>query len=385
MRGSLDRLISNTIAVVLFLILVASNGASAVEPSLASQTAKTDNSRPGDRPTSLAAASPPRSFKLNAGITQEYVLGPGDVMSVTDLSSEEDKMTTSMSPVLPDGTAVIHYAGVVNAAGMSLREMNALVNDKAKKWFVNPQLIVNLAHQRSTQVYLLGDVNHPGLYSPETASASDASSEGGDKASMVPVPKAVFTLSAALEMSGGLKDTADIRHIHVTRLHPKQVIDIDLWKLMLDGDVTEDIVLQPGDVVYVPKGGSDFNPMDFGKIVGHVQKVRVMGAVKAPGLLQMSGNDDLLDVIAKAGGFTDTAKDRYVFLARTNRDGSIMSEKVDIKNAINNPQALGRVKVHPGDVIIVKNSITKSAAKTMGRILPQMFMSAAMSVMLAKH
>lgn len=386
MRGSVKR----HFEVSFLLWLVVSNAlvpciANSSAPSLGGAlTPKADNSVVHPTPIASAPTGAPKAFKLNVGITQEYVLGPGDVMSVTDLSSEEDKLTSSMSPVLPDGTAVIHYAGVIKAAGMSLREVNDLVNDRAKKWFVNPQIVVNLAHQRATQVYLLGDVNHPGLYSPDSASDNaSAEASSGEKAAPPP-PKSVFTISAALEIAGGLKDTADIRHIHVTRLHPKQVIDIDLWKLMLDGDISEDIVLQPGDVIYVPKGGTDFDPNEFGKVVGRVQKVRVMGAVRNPGLMTMSGSDDMLDVIAKAGGFTDTASAKYVFLTRTNRDGSIVQEKVDMKKAINNPQALGRVKVHPGDIVIVKNSMTKTVARTTGRILPQMLMSAAMSMFLLK-
>ncbi len=350
----------------------------------------------------VAAASPmaspqfkggtPKTFKLNAGITQEYVLGPGDVMSVTDLSSEDDKpASTVLAPVLPDGTAVINYCGVIEAAGLSLREINGLVNEKAKKWFVHPEIIINLAKQRATQVYMLGEVQHPGLYTPDggNKSGTDATADmggGGEGKSSAPVSAAassIFTVSSALEMAGGLKETADIRHIHVTRLHPKQVLDVDLWKLMLDGDVSEDLVLQPGDVVYVPKGGAEFNSADFGKVVSNSNKVRVMGAFKAPGLVQMSGDDDILSVIAKAGGLTEDAKSGYVFLARTSRDGSVKTEKVPIgTKAMSNPESRARVKVRPGDIIVAKTSLTKKAVATTGRMLPQMFMQAAMMMML---
>lgn len=357
-------------------------------PDLKEQTPKADFQKIAARPR---VAVPPKTFKLNAGVTQEYVLGPGDVMSITDLSSDDDKpASTVMAPVLPDGTAVINYCGVIEAAGLSLREINGLVNEKAKKWFVNPEIVVNLARQRSTQVYMLGEVTHPGLYSPDATdrSSTDASSDmgggggGEDKSTKVEGQKSIFTVSTALELAGGLKDTADIRHIHVTRLHPRQVIDVDLWKLMLDGDVTEDLVLQPGDVVYVPKGGAEFNSADFGKVVSNSNKVRVLGAVKSPGLFVMSGDDDILSVLAKAGGFADTAKDGFVLLARTNRDGSVQTEKVDIKHAMKNPEARARAKVRPGDVIMVKTSMTKQVTSATGRILPQMLMQAGMMMML---
>lgn len=356
----------------------------AAKPQLQEETPKADTQQIAARPS----IPHPKSFKLNAGITQEYVLGPGDVMSITDLSSDDDKGSTVLAPVLPDGTAVINYAGVIEAAGLSLREINALVNERARKWFVNPEIIVNLARQRATQVYLLGELAHPGLYSPGGSGGGEEASSGGggsgEGKSQGPstASSSIFTVSAALEMAGGLKDTADIRHIHVTRLHPKQVIDIDLWKLMLDGDVSEDLVLQPGDVIYVPKGGSDFNTNDFGKVVANGHKVRIMGAVKTPGLFLMEGDDDILSAIAKAGGFTETAKDKFIILARTNRDGSVKTEKVNMKGAIKNPESQARVKVHAGDVIIVKDSNAKKALKYTARVLPQMLMNLGMSTMM---
>jgi polysaccharide biosynthesis/export protein len=384
MAGLLDKFTRGSIAIV--LIGIGANAALAAEPSFKEQTPTADTRRIASTPP--RAAVPQKAFKLNAGITQEYVLGPGDVMSITDLSSDDEKGSTVTAPVLPDGTAVINYAGVIEAAGLSLRQINELVNEKAKKWFVNPDIIVNLARQRPNQVYLLGEVIHPGLYTPGGGAggggaASGGGEEKGGEGAPTAAPSGIFTVSAALEQAGGLKETADIRHLHVTRLHPKQVIDVDLWKLMLDGDVSEDLVLQPGDVIYVPKGGSEFNTNDFGKVVANSHKIRVMGAVKSPGLLLMSGDDDILSVIAKAGGFTDTAVDKYILLARTNRDGSVSTEKVDMKwkHAIKN-ESQARVKVKSGDVIMVKESNARKVAKYAGRVIPQTILQGGMQMMM---
>jgi len=333
-----------------------------------------------------------RTFKLNAGVSQEYVLGPGDVLSITDLSSEEEHGTVTMAPVLPDGTAVISYSGVVKAAGMSLREINELVNARASKFFVHPQLMLNLAKQRATQVYLLGDVTHPGLYAPdgggggggegggETGGSSGAGDSGGG--AKMPAAGAIFTISGALQLGGGFKESADIRHIHVTRQHPKQVIDVDLWKLMFDGDVTEDLVLQTGDVVFVPKGGSAFNSYEFGKLAASSTKVRVFGAVKSPGLFVMTSDDDLVSVLAKAGGFTQTAKTKSITVARTNRDGTVTTEKIRVKDAIKGGTAMARIRVHPGDVVTVQNSMLKASVFGMARMVPQMLMYGVMYGML---
>jgi polysaccharide export outer membrane protein len=278
---------------------------------------------------------------------------------------------------------------------MSLREINELVNERAKKYFVHPQLMINLAKQRPTQVYLLGDVLKPGLYCPDGGGKDDvdistgggggelsgSSTEGGGAAKL-PATGTIFTLSSALQLAGGLKESADIRHIHVTRQHPKQVLDVDLWKLMLDGDVTEDLVLQPGDVVFVPKGGTEFNTSDFGKVVAGGSKVRIIGAVKSPGLYMMSADDDLVSVLAKAGGFTNTAKTKSISVSRVNRDGTTSTEKINVKGAMKGAVATGRLRVHPGEVIVVDNSMAKTIGYGAARIMPQMLMSGVMSILM---
>jgi polysaccharide biosynthesis/export protein len=357
-----------------------------VAPQLKAQSASLDTSTPTRAPVTTPEA---KLYKIHAGVSDEYILGPGDVLSVTDMT--EDKPSTSISPILPDGTAVTSYTGVIQAAGLSLRQINNLVNEEAKKWYVSPMIVLNLAKQRATQIYLLGEVVHPGLYStgsdaapmPASDSASESGEDGekgsgGGSGAGGAGAGPTLSLTGALQLAGGVKETADVRHLRVTRLAPRQTFQVDLWKLMLDGDVSEDIVLQPGDVVYVPKGGADFNPSDFGMLVNVAPKVRVIGAVKTPGLLAMSPDDDLISVISKAGGFQDYASTRYVLLARTSRDGTVTTEKVEFKKGLKDGHSQLRGKIHSGDIIIVKRSATKTVAITLGKQIPSMVMMGAM-------
>lgn len=354
-----------------------------------------DTSPPSPAPE--ANTAPQRLIKLHAGVSDEYILGPGDVLSITDTT--EDKPATATAPILPDGTVVISYTGVIKAAGRSLREMNDIVNEEAKKWYVNPQIMVNLAKQRPVQIYLLGELVHPGLYSAgggqgagEGASSSkdsaDSSSGSGDEPTHDALGSMVgsntLTVAAAIQMAGGLKESADVRHLRVSRLAPKTTFQVDLWKLMIDGDVSEDIVLQPGDVVYVPKGGTDFPVNDIGMLVNNRPKVRVIGAAKQPGLLAMAPDDDLLSALAKAGGFEEFANKKTVWLMRTNRDGTVSTEKVNMSKAYKDANSPARQKVHPGDVILVKRSPTRTAGIVTARVLPNVLSSAILSIFISR-
>lgn len=295
-----------------------------------------------------------------------YVLGPGDVLYLKDLKNSNSSQIIS---VYPDGTVITEYTGVIQAAGKTVWELTDFVNEAAKKWYADPQFTVSLAKQRPIQVYLLGEVVHPGLYTIGERSGADASDSAAEKGAQNRAGRETsFTLSRVLQMAGGLKETADVRHLRVTRIAPKQTFQIDTWKLMLDGDVSEDMTLRPGDVVYVPKGGADDKTSDSGPLVNNKPKVRVLGSVKSPGLLSMSPDDDLLSAIAKAGGFAPDALTNYVFLARTNRDGTVSTDKVSIKEGYIDGHSRARQKIHPGDIIIVKRSTSpKSSNVQFGR------------------
>jgi polysaccharide export outer membrane protein len=347
-----------------------------------------DNSKPSASATPPAAPAQTRVFKIGAGVSQEYILGPGDVLAITDTS--EDKAAVQTVPILPDGTAVTSYTGVIEAAGMTLRLMNALVNQQASKWYVNPHLMVNLAKQRPMQVYLLGEVSHPGLYTAGSDSgmtapqggnddASDGDQSGGGGMAGLSAGGSAMTLTGALQLSGGLKETADVRNVRVTRQAPKQVFQIDLWKLMIDGDVSEDISLQPGDVIYVPKGGAEFDNASLGRTAHQTEKVRMFGAFKNPGLISMDSSDDILSAIAKAGGFAPAAITKYVLLARINRDGTITTEKVPYDKGLKDSHSQLRTKLHAGDLIIAKTSGAKTAFQQTGKYVPQMLMMGAMA------
>ncbi len=279
----------------------------------------------------------PSAFAAAAQLSVDYLVGPGDILAITDNDGNVTK-----APVLPDGTAVIGYEGVIEAAGKSIEEISKLVNESAKKWFVSPHIIVSLDRARLTQVYLLGEVTHPELY-PATMVTEESENAGTST-------KKSLTISDALEMGGGLKVDADIKHIHVTRLHPKQIIDVDLWKLIFDGDVKQDLVLMPGDVVYVPKKGTEFSTNDFGKVIDHQDKVRVMGAVKHPGLFPIQDDGEKLStIIMKAGGLANAASS--IIVSNMKEDGSIGNRRINAKSLVTPDTEL----VKPGDIVVVKS------------------------------
>lgn len=258
-------------------------------------------------------------------------------------------------PVLPDGTVMIHPIGQIQAAGLTMEQINKLVNDKASKYIIKPDITISIYKTRPSMVYVLGEVVNPGLYTNE-ASTTD------EKASTAVAQSAAVTVTSALQRAGGLKETADVRQIRVTRLSNKEPKVVNLWSLLVEGDTTQDIGIQSGDVIYVPRGGSDYNPDALGLAANQHRRVRIWGAVNLPGLLDMHPDDDIYSVIARAGGFTRTAVTRWVLLSRLNRDGTVISRKISVKRGLHDSFAIAREHIKPGDVIVVADSMPKRAA-----------------------
>ncbi len=82
-----------------------------------------------------------------------------------------------------------------------------------------------------------------------------------------------------------------MRHIQLKR-GSKVVTDFDLYDLLLNGDKSKDVLLQPEDVIYVAPVGPE---------------VAVGGQVNVPAIYELKGNTDLAEALRLAGGLSTTA------------------------------------------------------------------------------
>ena len=133
----------------------------------------------------------------------------------------------------------------------------------------NFELTVDLGEIHSIQVYIAGMARQPGEY---TVSA-------------------LSTLVDAVFSSGGPSSSGSMRHIQLKR-DGKILTDFDLYELLVKGDKTGDMQLQPGDVLYIPPPGP---------------QVALFGSVREPGIYELRGEETLGDLLDAAGGRTAMA------------------------------------------------------------------------------
>jgi protein involved in polysaccharide export with SLBB domain len=223
-------------------------------------------------------------------VTSDYTIGPGDelLIRIWGQVSFNNRLTVDRT-----GSIYLPQVGAVHVAGLSYGELESHLRSEVGRVFRNFELTVNLGQLRSIQVFVVGQVRHPGNYTVSSFS----------------------TLINAIFAAGGLQARGSFRHILLKR-QGKTVSDFDFYDLLLQGDKTRDSRLQSGDVIFVPPVGP---------------QIGVAGSVRNPAIYELRGATSLDQILQMAGGLSTTASSSRLSLERIDehRDRQVMLLTLD--------------------------------------------------------
>ena len=210
-------------------------------------------------------------------------------------------------------------------------------------------------------VNIVGEVYRPGPHTiiPGSADVREAGTLGDSRSTTTELP----TVTQAIQTAGGIRPRADVRKIQVIR-RPRngepQTIDVDLWQLLKEGDLSQDIALQASDTIIVPKAegltAEEMTELATVSFAPATIDVNVVGEVKNPGVVKIQPSTPLNTAMLAAGGFDNSrANKSKVKLIRLNPDGTVSQRdiKVDFDqplNEENNPA------LRNNDVVVVGRS-----------------------------
>ena len=210
-------------------------------------------------------------------VPSDYILGPGDELQIKIWGQVEADLRVIVDR---SGQVYIPQVGQISVAGIHYGELEQHLKREVSKIFRNFSITANVGRLRSIQVVVVGNARYPGTYTISSLS----------------------TLVNAIFASGGPAPQGSLRHVQVRR-DSTIITDFDFYDLLIKGDKSKDVRLQPGDVLYFPHVG----PL-----------VAVSGSVNTPAIYEMKDNSTLNDLIETAGDLSnvaDTSKitiDRFV-------------------------------------------------------------------------
>lgn len=214
----------------------------------------------------------------------EYRIGPGDVLDIEVIG---DSNTHTSSIVGPDGRIYFYLLPGIDVGGLTLPRAGELLNQQLQT-LVRPDQTVSLTmrESRSQRVWLLGRLKEPGIYpmaAPMTLLEALAGA-GGLEPRGEPAPKAGRKDIRSLQV--GDDAAADLSQAFIIR--EGGMLRVDFTQLLREGDMSQNVYLQPNDVVCLPSAGDG--------------NVRVLGAVKSPRVVAYGERLTLMQAVSKAGG-----------------------------------------------------------------------------------
>ncbi|KAA6458287.1 sugar transporter [Acidobacteria bacterium AB60] len=211
----------------------------------------------------------------NTPVPSDYVLGPDDELRVRVWGQVNFNANVRVDR---NGDIYLPQIGAIHVAGLRFDELQNHVRDAISRVYRNFQVIAEMGQIRSIQIYVTGEARRPGVYTVSS----------------------LATLLDALFTSGGPSVQGSMRHIELRRAG-QTITTLDLYRLLVDGDKSQDAKLLSGDVIYVGAVGG---------------QVGLYGSVRRPAIYELAPGETLSATLRFAGGATSLASDSRVSLER---------------------------------------------------------------------
>jgi polysaccharide biosynthesis/export protein len=216
--------------------------------------------------------------------SEPFTLGPGDRLEIQIMGEGATKMTTI---VAPDGKLYFDLLPGLDVWGLTLAQTKALIQKQYSQYVREPPAVsILLREVASRRVWILGRVQAPGIY-PMTAPMTllEAISLAGGTMSLASYRDQ--------EAAGVGEELADLKRSFVIR--QGKFLPVDFGRLLLAGDLSQNIYLQPDDFIYFPSATA--------------RDVYVLGAVTEPRMVPY--HEGMTVAGAIAGGY-GTLKGAYL-------------------------------------------------------------------------
>lgn len=279
-------------------------------------------------------------------VEEDYRLGSGDTIQLRFFNVPEYDGSYQLST---DGSVTLPLVGRIPLTGLNLAAAGDRISSAYAAELRYPQVNVDLIARRPLQIVITGEIVQPGLY----VFPSDVAGQA---------PR----LFQALQTAGGITQTGDLENIKIIRDDPvpslSQTIGINLFALLQEGDLTQNIDLRDGDVISIPPtatlNAEKIRQLSLSNVKPQPTQpvdIAIIGEVGIPGPYRFAPGDQagIIQAIQGAGGLSPFADVRQVLLERRTRDGSPQKINVDLFAILETGRIDQDVPLQNGDVITI--------------------------------
>ena len=237
-------------------------------------------------------------------------IGAGDTIRITVYQSPDLSLETRVN----EGGAISYpLLGRVQLAGLTVTaaEQHLASELKRRDFVKDPQVIIVVTQVRANQVNVLGQVGKPGRYSLDLAG---------------------MRMTEVLSLAGGVVAGAGSDTIVVTGVRDGKSFrhEVDLPRLFAPGGAAEDIVVAPGDTVWVDRA----------------PQIYMYGEIQHPGALRLERGMTVMQAVAAGGGATPRGTLKGIKVTRHTPDGKTTTIEPSMEDTLKD-----------GDVVYIRESL----------------------------
>jgi len=303
-----------------------------------SKVVRTDNRSTSETSAEFAGIAENSVFKTVSGVPQ-YKIGPGDILEITLWKGTV--ATKELITVRPTGKASFNMLDDLDVKGLTAAEMDDVVTEDLRRYIKNPRVDVLVKEYNSKFVKIMG---------PGTARYAVA---GGGKYKLT----GRITVVEILSEFTNLSVDANLAGIRLSRKNG-QVLRLNLYKALALGETSVDVILDDGDLIYVPIISKEAN------------RVYVFGQVNSPGVYSFRHPTiSLLDAVSQAGGVTIFATEESTKIVRGDpTQPEVLS--ADLVKLLEQGDHTQNVDLANGDFVYVPRSFIGDVRRFLARIAP---------------
>lgn len=259
----------------------------------------------------LFKGSSPDLAQSAAPVSEGYILGPGDALTVYLWGRIEEKLELLLDKT---GFVTLPKSGPMQLSGVTFGESRRMIQQTLSKHFVNFDVQVVFKERRGIQVYLLGHVERPGAFQ---------------------VP-AGTRLTGLLYAAQGILPEGSLRQIQIRR-NNRIIRSVDLYDYLLHGERRNDIVLENEDSVFVPPIGDT---------------VLIGGTVSRPAIYEVLPDNTLADVVRFASGLTWENYYKRMQIYRIQNGEFQKTEDIIVDTPSSVADKTKQVRLRDGDIVV---------------------------------